>query len=106
MCQYVKHKTSNIHSEQLKENSMMADLLKGCAKVNLHNPSLLHTLQCILQCMGHVQMCITCTKITPISKRGSWYYTTATINRLDEPTPDIEIQCFGPLSQCGVSATS
>ena len=38
----------------------MVDPIKGCTEINLHDPSLLATLQCTLQCMGHAQKCITC----------------------------------------------
>ena len=34
----------------------MVDLIKGCAEINLHYPSLLPTLQCTLQCMGHTEV--------------------------------------------------
>ena len=57
----------------------MANPIKGCAELNLHDPSLLPTLQCILQCIGHAQMCITGTQTFPIPIRelGGWNHNTA-----------------------------
>ena len=46
-----------------------------CDEVNLHNPSLLPTLHCTLQCMGHTQKCIPGTQTFPISKLGSYRST-------------------------------
>ena len=40
----------------------MVDPIKGRADINLHDPSLLPTLQCTLQCLGHAQKCITGTQ--------------------------------------------
>ena len=57
--------------------STMVDPIKSCTEVNLHDPSLLPTLQCTLQCMGHTQKCITGTQTFPISKLCSWKDTTA-----------------------------
>ena len=54
----------------------MVDLIKSCAEINLHDPSLLFTLQCILQCMGHAK-CTTCINTFPIKKLVSWKHTTA-----------------------------
>ena len=55
----------------------MVDPIKGSAEVNLNDPSLLPTLQCILQYMRHAQECITGTQSFPISKLGGWKHTTA-----------------------------
>ena len=46
--------------------------IKDCPEINLHDPSLLHTLQCTLQSMGHTQKFMTGTQIFPISKQGGW----------------------------------
>ena len=54
----------------------MIHSIKGCAEVNQHNPCLLPTFQCTLQCMGHTQKCITGTHPFPISKMGGWKHTT------------------------------
>ena len=51
--------------------------LSNAALKSMHYPSLLSTLQCTLQCMGHAQKCITGTQIFPISKLGGWTDTTA-----------------------------
>ena len=51
--------------------------IKGCAEINLYDPSLLPTLQCTLQCMWHAQKCITGTQTFPISKLGGWKHSTA-----------------------------
>ena len=55
----IKHRTSNTHRAELIENALMVDPIKGCTEINLHDPSLLPTLQSTLQCMGHAQKCIT-----------------------------------------------
>ena len=55
----------------------MVDPIKGCTEVNLHDPSLLPTLQWTLQCMGHAQKCIAGTKTFSISKLSGWKHTTA-----------------------------
>ena len=52
--------------------TLMDDPIRGCAEINLHDPSLLPTLQWTLQCMGHAQMCITCTQTFPLCKLGGW----------------------------------
>ena len=70
-------KTSNIHRTELIENSLMVDLIKGCAEINQQDPSLLHTIQCTLQCMVHAQQFITGTQAFPIRKLGGWKHTTA-----------------------------
>ena len=57
----------------------MVDPIKGCTEIDLHDPSLLPTLQCTLQCMGHAQKCITGTQTCPISKLGGWKHTTACV---------------------------
>ena len=62
---------------ELIQNFQMVHHIKGCAKINLYDPSLLSTIQCTLQCMGHVQKCITATKTFPISKMGGWKHSTA-----------------------------
>ena len=54
----------------------MVDPIKDCTEINLHNPSLVPTIQCTLQCMGHAQKCITGTQIFPLSKLCSWKHTT------------------------------
>ena len=50
----------------------MVDPIKSCTEVNLHDPSLLPTLQCTLQCMEHRQKYITSTQIFPMSKLCGW----------------------------------
>ena len=55
----------------------MVDPIKGCTEINLHDPNLIPTLQCTLQCMGHSKKCVTGTKTFQISKLGSWKHTTA-----------------------------
>ena len=57
--------------------------IKSCTEVNLHGPSLLPTLQCTLQCMGHAQKCITGTQTSPISKLGVWKHTSV-LNKSSE----------------------
>ena len=39
--------------------SLMVDIIKGCAEINLYDPSVVPTLLCTLQCMRHAQKCIT-----------------------------------------------
>ena len=46
-------------------------------EVDLHDPSILPTLQCTLQCTVHEQKCITGTQTFLISKLGGWKDTTA-----------------------------
>ena len=53
----------------------MVNHFNGCTEINLHSPSLLPTLQCISQCMGHTQKCITGAQNFPISKLGGWKHT-------------------------------
>ena len=55
----------------------MVNPIKGRTEINLHDPSILPTLQCTLQCMGHTEMCITGTQTIPISKLGGWKHTIA-----------------------------
>ena len=55
----------------------MVDSIKGGTEINLHDPSLLPTHQCILQCMGQAQTCITGTQTSLISKLGGWKHTIA-----------------------------
>ena len=55
---------------------------EGCTEMNLRDPRLLSTLQCILQWMVHTQKCITATQAFLISKLGGWYTTLRPINRL------------------------
>ena len=76
-CVNIQARTSNTHRAELIENAQMVDPIKSCTEVNLHDLSLLSTLQCILQCMGHAQKCITGTQTFPISKLGGWKDTTA-----------------------------
>ena len=52
----------NTHRTELIQNSLMVDPIKGCAEINLYDPSLLPTLQCTLRCMRHAQKFITCTR--------------------------------------------
>ena len=51
--------------------------LSKSTQINLHDPSLLPTLQCTLQCMGHARKCITGTPTSPIRKMGGWKHTIA-----------------------------
>ena len=53
------------------------DPIQCCTEVNLHDLSLLPTLQCTLQCMGHAQKRITGTQTFSMSKLGGWKHTTA-----------------------------
>ena len=69
-CQYRQHRT------ELIKNSLMIEAIKGCAEINLHDPSLLQTPQCTFQCMGHANKRITGTQTFPISKLGGWKHTT------------------------------
>ena len=65
LCQYRQHITSNTHRAEPTE------------PINLHDPGLLPTLQCTLQCMGHARKCTKGTQTFPISKLGGWKPTTA-----------------------------
>ena len=55
----------------------MVDPINGCTEVNLHDPSLLPTLQCTLQCLEHSQKCITGTPTFSVHKLGGRKHTTA-----------------------------
>ena len=55
MCSDRQHRTFTTHTTELIENSLMVDPIKSCAEINLHNPSLMPTLQCIFQCMRHTR---------------------------------------------------
>ena len=55
--------------------------IKGCTEINLHDPSLLLTLQCTSQCIGHARKCITGTLTFQISKLGGWKRPLGSINR-------------------------
>ena len=55
----------------------MVDPINSFTEINLHDPSLLPTLQCTLQSMEDSQVIITITHTFPISKLGGWNYTTA-----------------------------
>ena len=55
----------------------MVDPVNGSTEINQRDPSLLPTLQCTLQCVGHPQKCIIGTQTFPISKLGGWKHTTA-----------------------------
>ena len=77
MCQYRQHRTSNSHKAEFKNNTLMVNPIKDRTKINLHDPCLLPTLQCILQCMGHTQKYITGTQTFPTCKLGGWKPTTA-----------------------------
>ena len=57
-------------TKQHIENSIMVDPMKGCAEINLHDPSLLPTFECTLQYMEHAKKCITGTQTFPVSKLG------------------------------------
>ena len=72
-CQYRQDRTSNTHRAKLIENAQMVDPIKVCTEVNLHDPSLLPTLQCTLQCMGHPCQ----SRTFPLNKLGGWKHTTA-----------------------------
>ena len=76
LCQYWQYRTSNTHRTELIDNSLMVDQIKGRAEIILSDPSLLHTPQCTLQCMGHSQKCITGTHTFTISKLFGWKHTT------------------------------
>ena len=58
----------------------MAYPIKGCTEINLHDPSLLPTLQCTLQCMGHAQTCITGPLTFPISKHTTAFHKSSQTN--------------------------
>ena len=75
--QYRQYRTCNTHGTELIHNSLMVDPIKGCAEINLNDPSLLSTLQCTLPCMRHAQKCITSTQTFPISKLGGRTHTIA-----------------------------
>ena len=77
LCQYRQHRTSNTHRTELIQNSLMVDPINGFAEINLHDPCLLPSLQCTLQCIRQAQKCITSTLTFPISKLGGWKHTTA-----------------------------
>ena len=62
LCQCGLHTTSNTHRAEFVEIALMVDPIKGCPEINLHYPSLLPTLRCTQQCMGHPQNCITGTQ--------------------------------------------
>ena len=68
--------TDNTEPPIPTENSLMVDPIKSSAEIGLHNPGLLPTLQCPLQCVWHTQMRITSTQTFPISKLGGWKHTT------------------------------
>ena len=70
LCQYRQDRTSNTHRAELLENAQIVDPIKSCTEVNLHDPRLLPTLQCTLQCMWHTQKCITGAQTFPIRKLG------------------------------------
>ena len=76
-CQYRLHRTSNTHRAELIENCLMVDSIKAFSEVNLHNPSLLLTFKCALQCTGHTQQCITRPQTFPISELGGWKHAPA-----------------------------
>ena len=75
LCQYRQHRTSNTHRTELLQNSLMIDPIKGCAKINLCDSSLLYTLQRTMKCMRHTQKSISGTQTFPISKLGGWIST-------------------------------
>ena len=72
--QYRQHRTSNTNRAELIENALMVDPIKFCTEINLHDPSLLPTLQWTFQCKGRAQNFFTDT--FPISKLGGWKHTT------------------------------
>ena len=55
LCQYRQHRTSNTHRAELIVNYLMVNPIKSCTEINLHDSSLLPTLQWTLQCMGRAQ---------------------------------------------------
>ena len=71
--------TQNLQYPQNRSytETLMVDPIKGCAEINLYDPSLLPTLQCTLQCMRHAQKSIIGTQTFPVSKLGGWKHTTA-----------------------------
>ena len=84
----------------------MVDSIKGCTEINLHDLSLVPTLQCTLHCMEHAQKCITCTQTFPISKLGGWKHTTAfhkssKTNRHQALEHLRQYWCYGNLSVIG-----
>ena len=106
MCQYRQDRTSNTHRTELIENTQMVDPIKGWAEINLHDFSLLPTLQCTLQSMGHAQKYITGTQTFLISKLGSWKHTTAfykssKTNRHQELKHLRQYWCYGNRSVIG-----
>ena len=50
----------------------MVDPIKGCTEINLHDPSLLPTLQCTSKCMGQAQKCITGNHADLSDKKTGW----------------------------------
>ena len=70
LCQYRQHRTSNTHRTELIQNFLMVDPIKGCAGINLYDPSLLPTLQCISK-VHH--------RYPDLSDKqlGGWKHTTA-----------------------------
>ena len=58
-------------------NALMIYPIKGCTEINRRDPSLLPTLKCTLQSIGHAQKCITGTQTFPKRKLGGWEHTTA-----------------------------
>ena len=68
---------ANTKRAEAIENALMVNHIKGCTLINLHDPSLLPTLQCTLQCMEHAQKCITGTETFPISQLGGGKHTIA-----------------------------
>ena len=82
MYQYRQNRTSNNHSTELIQNSLMVDPIKCCAEISLQDPTLLPSLQCTLPCMRHAEKCITGIQTFPISKLGGWKHTSLhSINR-------------------------
>ena len=74
----------------------MVGPFKGCTEINQNDTSLLPTLQCPLQCMGHTQKCITGTQIFQISKQCCWKHITAFL----KSTKTKRHQALKHLGQC------
>ena len=54
----------------------IVDPIKGCTEINLHDPSLLQTLQCTLQCIWDMHKSASQIQTFPISKLCDWKHTT------------------------------
>ena len=106
LCQYRQHRSSNTHRAEPVENALMVNPIKGCTDINLQYPSLLSTLQCNLQCMGHAQKCITGTQTFPISKPSGWkhniaFHKSSKTNRHQTLKHLRQCWCYGNRSEIG-----